>query len=194
MITFVPRISIFAWKERARESQEWIHPSSFAPLSLLNPGQRSPFIQKRQRRTAFFRWTPGKLGRSTKKEDSTGSRFDDRVKGDRGLRGHEMLMRRPLHSNYRCYTVERCRMKTLFFFSFLSLFPFFLTKFHDFYRGRKRKKEKEKKKKKIVGGTIKRNNREEVYRYILIKIKLIAIGKCGWARSFRIWLAIKCSI
>lgn len=74
-----------------------------------------------------------------------------------------MLMCRPLHSNYRCYTVERCRMKTLFFFFFSS---FFLTKFHDFYRGRKKKGGAKEKKEKIVGATIKRNNREKVYRYI----------------------------
>lgn len=72
-----------------------------------------------------------------------------------------MLMCRPLHSNYRCYTVERCRMKTFYFF-LPNEIP------RDFYRGRENKggEEKKGKRKRIVRGTIKRNNREKVYRYI----------------------------
>lgn len=72
-----------------------------------------------------------------------------------------MLMCRPLHSNYRCYTVERCRMKTLFFFFFLLLneIPRFLSR-------KKKEGAAKEKKEKIVGATIKRNNREKVYRYI----------------------------
>ena len=59
-----------------------------------------------------------------RKEDSTGSGSDDGVRGDRGLQGHEMLMRRPLHSNYRYYaeylTQETLLIDSFFFFPFLS--------------------------------------------------------------------------
>lgn len=89
------------------------------PLRSIAAKFRPPFIQK-SRASDLFVNQLANLEEEAKEGFRaglyrSGSRFVDGVRGDRGQKGHKMLMSGPLYSNAALLLAERCKRSAIFF-------------------------------------------------------------------------------